>query len=262
MNNPNNLYEHLQQMSGGKNANINILQEEIDIDLQVDYFKKAKEVKKNLDKNYDYLTNVEKLYNPDVDDDDKKTLICQLASFDKVDYFRALEKYIELVDEQLKSWATLAVQESRMLIESSLLDEKQLFISTGLGGKGSKLRYFVALISTSNGAFTPAHQDIINKEFSFNLNKFDGELEEIVFDDKFAMMTCLLPIQKPIQEILNKTTQECNTFGNFIQKNILITNVKKLSTDEIHDFLNSKTNKSQYNISLDTDTLESNDEDV
>ncbi len=39
----------------------------------------------------------------------------------------------------------LAFQENKMLLESSLLDENQILISTGLGGKGMKLRYFTVM---------------------------------------------------------------------------------------------------------------------
>ena len=176
-----------------------------------------------------------------------------MASFDKVDYYRALEKFSELAEEEIKPWVVLALQESRMLIESSLLEEKQLFISTGLGGKGTNLRYFVVLISTTKEPYTITQQNLIAKEFSFSLNANGGELEEIEFDDKFAKITCLLPIQKPIQDILNKTTRECNTFGDFIQKNILITNVKKMTTVEIKEFLNAPPKESGYEISLDAD---------
>lgn len=259
----NNLFERLQDMVGDKNATINILQEQIDLSLQVEYFKKSKKIKKGLDKEYDYLSEVSKLYAPEVEIEEKKTIICQLAAFEKVSYFRALEKFRELADEPMQAWVTLAIQESRMLLESTLLDQKQLFISTGLGGKGSQLRYFVVLISTSKSDYSSTQQNLINNEFAYSLKKNGGELEEIVFEDKFAMLTCLLPIQKPIQDILNKTTKECNTFGEFIQENFLITNVKKMSSQEIDEFLDSQQESGGMSIEIDPgdDDLENNTED-
>lgn len=235
-----NLFDKLKKMAGDKAANINILQEQIDVKLQMAYFKLAKAIKKDIDKEKDYLQEVEKLYDPEVDNNEKKKLICILASFDNVAYYRTLEKYKEFADEQLSPWLTLGLQESRMMLESSLLDEKQLFISTGLGGKGTNLRYFVVLINNDDETYTDIQQDLIKKEFKYSIRKNGGELEEAIFDDKFAKITCLLPIEKPVQEILSKTTKECNSFGKFINENFLITNVKKMTTGEIQDFLSNQ----------------------
>jgi hypothetical protein len=244
MENKENLFEKLKQMAGNNSANINILQEQIDVELQMAYFKLAKLIKKDIDKEKDYLQDVEKLYNPEVSLDEKKKLICILASFDNVAYYRSLEKFKELAGEELKAWVTLGVQESRMMLESSLLDEKQLFISTGLGGKGTNLRYFVVLINNNSEDYTKTQQKLINQEFEYSLTKNGGELEEVIFDEKFAKLTCLLPIEKPVQEILSKTTKECNGFGQFINENFLITNVKKMSTTEIQSFLDNQDDKS------------------
>ncbi|MDA3866810.1 MAG: hypothetical protein PF489_08700 [Salinivirgaceae bacterium] len=260
MENNKNLYEKLQKIVGDKNAKINILQEEVDVKLQVEYFKQAKLAKKSIDKNHDYLIEVEKLYDPEIDNNTKRTLICQLASMENVTYYRALEKFKEHADQELKPWATLALQESRMLLESSLLDEKQLFISTGLGGKGAKLRYFVVLINNFKEEYKASQQEIVSKEFAFSLQKNEGELEEIQFEDKYAMLTCLLPLQKPVQDILSGATKECNTFGDFIKENFLITNVKKMSSTEINEFLNAKEDDINFDIEIDPESDEDNDD--
>jgi hypothetical protein len=246
-----NLFDKLKKMAGNNEANINILQEQIDVKLQMAYFKLAKVIKKELDKEKDYLQEVEKLYDPEFSIDEKKKLICILASFDNVAYYRSLEKYKEMADEELKPWVILGLQESRMMLESSLLDEKQLFISTGLGGKGTNLRYFVVLINNKEENYNETQQNLIIQEFQYSINKHGGELEETVFDDKFAKITCLLPIEKPVQEILSKTTKECNSFGDFINENFLITNVKKMSTTEIQEFLNKQDSEDNDHFEVD-----------
>ena len=243
-----NLFDKLKQMVGQNEANINILQEQIDVKLQMAYFKLAKIIKKQINKEKDYLQEVEKLYDPEITIEEKKKLICILASFENVSYYRSLEKFKEMADEELKPWVTLGLQESRMMLESSLLDEKQLFISTGLGGKGTNLRYFVVLINNKEEHYNETQQNLIKQEFQYSINKHGGELEETIFDDKFAKITCLLPIEKPVQEILSKTTKECNSFGDFINENFLITNVKKMSTAEIQDFLDKQDNGNQLEI--------------
>jgi hypothetical protein len=54
----------------------------------------------------------------------------------------------------LKDWAALSLQESRMTLESSLLDENQVIISTGLGGKAKKLRYFAVIAAKRRENFS------------------------------------------------------------------------------------------------------------
>ncbi len=247
----NNLYDKLKKMIGDKSANINILQEQIDVKLQMKYFQKAKDIKKTLDKEYDYLSEVNKLYEPEVPTEEKQDLVCALASFDKVDYYRALEQYKAHAEEDMQPWVTLGLQESRMLLESELLDEKQLFVSTGLGGKGTNLRYFVVLINNDDENYTDVQKDLIGKEFEYTIKKNGGELEEVQFEEKFAMLTCLLPIEKPVQEILSNTTKECNSFGKFIHEHFLITNVKKMTTEEIKEFLETQAKGDDFNIDID-----------
>ena len=88
----------------------------------------------------------------------------------------------------MKDWTTLALQESKMLLESSLLDTKQLYISTGLGGKGESLRFFAAIINKTGTPFDSAQREIIEKEFDFQFRQQNGEIEEIEFNDKYAQI--------------------------------------------------------------------------
>ena len=59
-----------------------------------------------------------------------------MAAIDDVGAYRSIEKYSKNADDELKHWSLLALQESRMLLQSKLLDQSQIFISTGLGGEG------------------------------------------------------------------------------------------------------------------------------
>ncbi len=70
----------------------------------------------------------------------------QLAAHDDVEAFRIIERFHKSSEGVLHDWAVLSLQESRMILQSSLLGEQQVFISTGLGGKGQKIRYFIVLM--------------------------------------------------------------------------------------------------------------------
>jgi len=132
----------------------------------------------------------------------------------------------------------LALQESRMVIQSSLLGEQQVFISTGLGGKGQNIRYFVAMMhAEANTAFTDTQRKLIESEFRFFLSESEGELEEITFDDHFVTAVFLFPLRQNLHTIFKSFVDECNQFGNFLSEDVIITNVKKLNVEEIEEFI-------------------------
>lgn len=232
-----NLYDKLRLILSEENQTVNILQESIDVLLQMSYFKLTKKAKKNIRQDIDYLSDVTQLYDPEVDLSKKKLLLCTLASIDDPKYFRAIETFKENAPEELKDWTTLALQESKMLLESSLLDTKQLYISTGLGGKGESLRFFAAIINKTGTPFDSAQREIIEKEFDFQFRQQNGEIEEIEFNDKYAQIMCLLPLELNVGDVVKGAVKECNTYGGFIEDNFLLTNVKKLNTEEINQLL-------------------------
>lgn len=243
-----NLYDKLRELQAEGNHKINILQESVDITLQMAYYRMATNIKKDLDSKRDYLLEINKLYDPEIETSDKKKLLCTIASIEKPEYFRALEQFKTLAPQELKDWTTLAIQESKMLLESSLLETKLLYISTGLGGKGSALRFFLVIIGKDNKSFTESQIELLEKELEFQFNQNSGEIEEIKFDHQYAQVLCLLPLETNIGDIVKKIIKECNTYGNFIEENFLLTNVKKLELDEIAEFFAKDKSKNEPKI--------------
>ncbi|HEC41194.1 MAG TPA: hypothetical protein ENI20_00005, partial [Bacteroides sp.] len=140
-----NIYDKIQEIFGESPGTLSILEEKVDIDLQMEYFELSKSVKRNINEKVVFEEKQE-IYNPLWTKKQKKKLLAQLASLESVQAYRFIEAYLKNCNEEIRNWAILALQESRMLLESKLLDENQVFISTGLGGRDSKLRYFVVLI--------------------------------------------------------------------------------------------------------------------
>ncbi len=233
------VFDQIQSLAGQFGSKISILEEQIDVHLQMQYFKLSKAVKKNLDPD-SVLIQAPDLENPDLELENKKIILARLASIDKVEAFRVLENCVKNADPNLRPWAVLALQESRMLLESTLLEENQVFISTGLGGRGNKLRYFIVLVSNLTEPLSAYQEKIVNNEFELALKKHQGELETMNFSDKFVSITALIPIDIPIQGLLKGIVEECNQFGGFLKQNFLITNVKTLNSKEIDNFINQK----------------------
>jgi hypothetical protein len=232
------IYKKIQEAISSLPENFSVLEEQIDVELQMEYFNYGRELKREFTVEY-ILEHQSDLFNPEVPVEEKKSLLVLLAAIDKVEAFRAIEKYVRNPDPELKDWSVLALQESRMLMQSSLLDEQQVFISTGLGGKGQKLRYFAVFIANDYTVqFTEAQKKLLASELKFSVEQHEGELEEIRFEEGFAVSLLLLPVKVPIQDIFKSVIDECNQIGNFIREDIIITNVRKLTLDEIKEFIN------------------------
>jgi hypothetical protein len=231
-----NIYDRIREIFGKIPHNYNILEEQIDIDLQMEYFEQSKQAKKNLVHD-EIMNNKELIFDGNIPEAERKNLFAQLASLEDVEAYRTIERYLKSASSGLRNWAILALQESRMLLESRLLDENQVFISTGLGGKGSRLRYFVVLIGKAKTDFTELNKKVIRNEFEMCLKLHNSEVEKIEFRENFAMLLAIMPLQVSIRNVFRDAVQNCNEYGNFLKTNFIVTNVRELSVPEIKDFL-------------------------
>lgn len=214
-----------------------IVEEQVDIDLQFEYFNVSKKERYSATSE-DVLTKSHLLFDPSTSTEDAKRLLVQLAAIDSVEALRTIERYADIATGALYSWAYLAKKESRLIVESSLLDEKQILISTGLGGRGTLLRYFVVLISREGNEFSESQKKIINNEFDFILSKNQSVVEKITFESKYSQIISLIPLNVSIKNTLKSAVEECNNYGDFLEQNFLVTNVKIFSLEEIEQFLN------------------------
>lgn len=233
-----NIYKKIQEAISSLPENFSILEEQIDVELQMEYFNYSRDLKTGFPVEL-ILQHQADLFNPDIPLDEKKNLLVLLASQEKVEAFRTIEKYAHNPDPELREWSILALQESRMVIQSSLMDEQQVYISTGLGGKGQKLRYFVVFICNKNiDEFSTVQRKLIKTELEYALTNNNGILEEISFEKDLAIALLLLPVKSDIQGVFSSIINECNQYGDFIRQDIIITNVKRMSVDEIKRFIN------------------------
>lgn len=233
-----NIYKRIQDAISSLPENFSILEEQVDVELQLEYFNYGRDIKSGFTSEM-ILQHQADLFDPDIPVEEKKSLLVLLASQEKVEAFRSIEKYALNPDAELRKWSILALQESRMVIQSSLLDEQQVYISTGLGGKGQKLRYFVVFIGRENVVeYQPVQRRLIQNELEFAIQKNDGNLEEINFKDNLAIAVLLLPVKTDIQSVFSSVINECNQYGDFVRHDIIITNVKRMSVAEIEEFIN------------------------
>ena len=244
-------FEQFQKFLNETDGEFHILEHQIPLETQMEYFKNSNRLRNFLiplksvmkEDKADYIKLVPKLYNPEISTTDKKQILSILAVSKQVKSYRILEKYLQAPDNELTDWAYMALMESRMTLESELTDEKFIYISTGLGGKGQKLRFYILLLSASGDPFVDYQQQVIESEFAYTLSHEDGEIEQFTIKREYIEMLDLVPIQSDIKKILRRVIQECNQYGNFISDRVTVTNVRKLTDKEIAKIIDSHANK-------------------
>jgi hypothetical protein len=227
------IYENIKGVINSIPENFKILEETIDIEVQKEFFESTKNI--NLDPELDVLNDmISKLNQIDTSIDDCKTLLQKLALIDSVEAFRTIEAFANNPRQELKEWSVLALQQSRMVLQCSLLDEQQVFISTGLGGKKDKLRYYLIFPYNLNiHELTQIQKEALKKELDFFLSIHNGETEFTEFEKRYATAMTLIPLKAPIPDIIKDILNECNQYGDYLSPDVMITNMKKLSQEEI-----------------------------
>ncbi|MEA1872812.1 MAG: hypothetical protein U9N51_00060 [Bacteroidota bacterium] len=234
-------YEKLQKLLVDKKDKLRIMERQVDIEVQMSYFEKSTQIKKDLPDLEQVLDRADDLLKPDVEIETKRSLLNQLASFEEVKCFRILEKYMKKPNKQLSDWSYLAYQESLMSIESSLTDEDMVYISSGLGGKENKLRYFAVIMTDDKSrVFSKQEQGLILKEIKYQFDKHNTEFEEHNFYNAYFMFSCLIPIDISIGELFHGVIEQVNEFGDVLSDSFLITNVKRMSVDEVEEFVEKR----------------------
>ena len=234
-----NLFAKIQEILGGSPGNLKILEQQIDMDLQVEYYECSRKVMSDFEEEW-AVDHIQYLQEPGYSDEVKKAILARLASIESVSCYRAIETYAQSPDEGLRDWAFLALNESRMHLESKIMEENQVYISTGLGGREHKLRYFVVLMARNRSGLTDTQRMVIRNEFELVLRKFDAEIEKIEFSGYLSTILLLLPMNFSLKQVFSEAISECNQYGQFLKDDFIVTNVKTLSFEEIRAFLERK----------------------
>ena len=227
-------------------GHFHILEQRVPVELQMEYFKYSEQVRKERTKpdlnDMDYTAFRESLSNPESTTDYKKYILSMLATSREVKAYRMLEDYVQHPDEDVSNWAYMALMESRISLESELSDEKLIYISTGLGGKGEKLRFYVLMLSRDRKPFQEYQRKVIEREFAYFLPKADCEIERLTIGEQYVELVFLIPLRADIKLTLERVINECNQYGDFLSDIFTITNVKELTEQEVTDIINKNGN--------------------
>jgi len=232
-----NIYNQLKKLLEKSGGNFNILEEQIDVDLQVEFFEMINALKKEEDDESNNLEKIEKTLNSEnTESDKKKRILAKLSNMEDPEAYRIIERFTETKNKELDQWATLALQHCRINLESHFLDEQQVFISTGLGGKGEKLRYFIVCKIKEGKDIEAAQRKMVETEFDTIFNARNSVVEKISQNEHYFSLLALIPIDISINEVIKEAIDESNNYGDFIHSKFLVTNVKILQKSEIEKY--------------------------
>lgn len=234
-----NAFNQFQKFLKETDGEFHILEKQISVDIQLEYFKFSDRLRKTVpsEEGFDLDKYMIDLKNPESTKEYKQEILSTLAISKEVKSYRILEEYIKQPDPELTDWAYMALMESRITLETELSDEKQIYISTGLGGKGQKLRFFLLLLSSTEEPFLDYQRQVIEREFEYALSKLDCEIERLTIKDRYVEIVLLMPIRLDIKKTIEDIIQECNQYGNFLSPVFTVTNMKELDEQEIEKIL-------------------------
>jgi len=218
-------------------GNFTIIDEPIDLSTQEEYLSFSKTIDFDNADCKEVLTESAKLFYKDTPVETKKNILVLLAHLGTPESCRILEKYLRSPEVHLRDWALLSLKECRMFLESVLLKEEGGFVSTGLGGKDNKLRYYVIVSSNDGLPFSQTHKNTLREGFERISRKYRSQIEEINFEATYTMMGILIPMDAAVGEVIEEGISECNKIDEFLCLDYYVTNVRRPTQKEISDYL-------------------------
>ena len=101
------------------------------------------------------------------------------------------------------------------------------------------MRFFTLFITREHENFTEVQKELVEREFKFQLEGADVEIETFEIKNNYFTILFLFPFKTDVRAILQSAIEECNQYGNFLDDKFLFTNVKVFSDIEIQKLLDN-----------------------
>ena len=234
MKNDRNALKELQHSLENLKGNLHILETNVPVEKQMEYFRFSETVRNDFSDDQNVEKQINILVSTEASPSEIKYALAYLAISGDVKAYRAIETYHK---NHSDDWSAMSYIQAKITLESEFSDEKQIFISTGLGGKGDQLRFFAFFKSKGKKNFSDYQKELIEKEIPYYVQNHRGIPEEIRIRDNYFTLLFLIHIQVDIKAMLEEIVDECNQYGDFIDKEFIITNVKVFTDEEIQNEL-------------------------
>lgn len=251
-----NLTDELKKVLGQNSLeNVKILEDGIDIGFQMEYVEYithyADAIEKLSEEDcYNILINPSEYNNGEISNDDRKYALANIARRNTVKAFRTIEQFEKIAnpDWNLSQWIKIAMRECKSNLEFDLTGIRQVFVSTGLGSKDGKIRYFAIIWALPDVTLTQTHKHLILSELKYNAEKFNSEIEHYELADNYISLVILIPFEVEIRPIFINSITECNNLGHFLNEDYFVTNVKTYNPEEIEKIVKKAQGKYPGNI--------------
>lgn len=223
---------------------IHQIPEPIPLDVQKEYIKQSLSL--NMLRKLEFsdapmvLPSEQALFDKNEPEDHRRKVLSILAKSGSVESYRIIEDFLQIVPPgHLRQWALLAQLEARVGLFSELLNERQIAITSGLGGKDDKMRFMALLYTSELQPFENFQSDLLMKELRFQMEKEKSIIEDIKLGDNYLVVTFLAPIINSLKELFDKLIVECNQYGHFLADAFLVTNSEVIGSEEINKVLST-----------------------
>ncbi|MDR3340552.1 MAG: hypothetical protein LBT25_10770, partial [Candidatus Symbiothrix sp.] len=205
-NDKNTFFNELYQSLGSHKAHLQVLETKVPVEKQMEFFRFSENIKS--DESLDSVERrIEILNSPDTSEKEIKYTLASLAVSGDIKAYRALETYNKTHQDD---WAIMSFIQAKIMMETTFSDEKLIFISTGLGGKGDKLRFAALFKSNHLKVFSDYQRDLIEKEIAFYINRNGGETEDINVAENYFTILFLIDYSVNVKTLLENAIIECN----------------------------------------------------
>jgi len=165
----------------------------------------------------------------------RKEELVKLAKIGDIKSYRVIEEIIQNTENSdLKEFACVALKFARVSLENRLSDEPIGFISSGLGGKENKLRYYFVIQSTEK--ISKEREQMIIDELKLICLSSDSEFETIENFGNYVLIKILVSIDFAIGNVIEQLIDKCN----FAEKEYFCTNVERPTNELIEKWINDE----------------------
>jgi hypothetical protein len=165
-------------------------------------------------------------------------MLALLAHTGRVTSIKIIEQFLEKGDPELRDWARLSLQECQLFIDDIWSGDKGMgMVMSGLGGENNRLRYFLAVRSSSKTPYTSMDGTIITENFVEICRKHNSILEDIQIQPTYVTLKILVPVDVAVGMVIEDGISQCNRKRKLLDENYYVTNAKIPTEVELQAFL-------------------------
>lgn len=237
--------DELKSILSDPNYSVHILEQEIPLEVQKEYFVFSEKMKKDRsfedveEEDFDFMKKL--VADPEEDLYKRKFYLCVLSMQHKVPLFRFLQSLVgDERMEAVKDWLSMVVLDCQMAIEKELSGKQQVLVSCAMGGKDKKIRFYALMMAREDKPFEEYQKKVIENEVLDGLKAMNVDVEMFRIREQVVEIQMLVPFDMIDVGRFERLVEECNVYGNFLDKNVIITNMGVFTEEMIQNKLSKR----------------------